>query len=316
MKTFIDKNSHANGSQLIKYLDDEINFRIRNIFCRSFVVMLEDYQNYQVLIDGIAYFNTEGFLKRKPEKNADFYSELFETLLFRQFLQAEVKEAFPYFFKKMNQMKEDSVMNSKTTHKRSNSIKSKMSNQSTASSKRSSLARENLKNICPLDLNELNQFDLASLSSFYTTEIQKSSEKKEKFLVYPYFIKEQVEIKMFADQPPEAIFGPSEYISEIYPENKRILSVFKNFKFDEVPKNYNRYIIPELKEKDLSVCQLVKKSSFINVNLSSSVKFISNLYEEKIKKQNFVKKETFNQYALRRRQTYLKDGSTKDYKSL
>jgi hypothetical protein len=311
----MDKNNHANGIQLIKYLDDEINFRIRSIFCRSFVYMLEDYQNYQVLIDGIAYFNTEGFLKRRPEKDADFYSELFETLLFRQFLQADVKESYPYFFKQLKQMKDNSSVNSCTSLKRSNSIKSKMSNLSLLT-KKSSLEFQSAKSFFPLDLNENTLIDSTSISSFYTSEIYKSSDKKETYLIYPYFLKEQIDVKMFVDQPTETIFGIPEYASEIYRENKRVLSVLKNFNFDEVPKIYNRYIIPELKEKDLSVCQMVKKNSFVNGSFSNSVKFISNLYEEKMKKQNLVKQETFNQYAQRRRQTYLKETSTKDQKSL
>lgn len=289
-------------------VNDETNFRIRNVFTRSFLILLEDYQYYQVLIDGIAYFNSEGFLKKRPEKFAEFYSELFETLLFRQFLQADSKEAFPYFFKQMKLMKDNNSAASRS--KRSNSIKSKMSTASLLS-KRSSLEIQNI------NTNDNQNTDTISLSNF--SLIEKNSDKKETFLVYPYFLKEKLDANVFSDESSEnykKIFGMPSYSIEIKPESKRIFTEMKVLNFDEVPKTYNRYLIPELKEKDLSVCQMVKRNSFLNLNLSSAIKVISSMYEEKLQKQTFAKKETYNQYAQKRRQTFLKNTSTKEEKNL
>ena len=94
---------------------------IREIFVKAFVKSFGDYHKYNAIIEEVPIFNTQNFLESKPDKEKAFYSEFTETQIFRNFLQFEPKEYFPYFFNQIEKYKNLSGKDKKTL-KHSNSI--------------------------------------------------------------------------------------------------------------------------------------------------------------------------------------------------
>ena len=65
--------------------------------------LLSGYTQYLTFMDEIPLFNSESFIANKAKDQKKFYSDFSSTQIFRQFLQNDSKENFPYFFKIENQ---------------------------------------------------------------------------------------------------------------------------------------------------------------------------------------------------------------------
>jgi hypothetical protein len=50
-------------------------------------------------MDDIPLFNSESFVASKPKLQMKFYNDFSSTQIFRQFLQNDTKDNFPYFYK-------------------------------------------------------------------------------------------------------------------------------------------------------------------------------------------------------------------------
>jgi len=56
-------------------------------------------------MDDIPLFNSESFVASKPKLQMKFYNDFSSTQIFRQFLQNDTKDNFPYFYKIENNRK-------------------------------------------------------------------------------------------------------------------------------------------------------------------------------------------------------------------
>jgi hypothetical protein len=99
---------------------------VKEIFMKAIVMMIGDYKKYVSFIDNLPLFNTDSFLLNRPSKYTNFYTELSQSQIFRQFLHND--NIFPKFiFEKacnrysniINNIKRS---NSKSSIKRINSI--------------------------------------------------------------------------------------------------------------------------------------------------------------------------------------------------
>ncbi len=59
---------------------------IKEIFTKAIVMMIGDYKKYVSFIDNLTLFNTESFLSHRPTPYKNFYTELSQSQIFRQFL--------------------------------------------------------------------------------------------------------------------------------------------------------------------------------------------------------------------------------------
>lgn len=78
---------------------------LREIFCYTMSDLLTGYTQYLTFMDDIPLFNCEGFVANKFKEHKKFYSDFTSTQIFRQFLQNDSKENFPFFYKILNQNK-------------------------------------------------------------------------------------------------------------------------------------------------------------------------------------------------------------------
>lgn len=110
---------------------------LREIFCFTMSDLLSGYSQYLTFMDDVPLFNSESFIANKHKNYKNFFADFCSTQVFRQFLQNDSKENFPYFYKIEKQNKNainhnsrqscftprTSVLDiSKFTHLRSNSI--------------------------------------------------------------------------------------------------------------------------------------------------------------------------------------------------
>jgi len=67
--------------------------------------LLSGFAQYLTFMDEIPLFNSESFIANKHNRHKKFFADFCSTQIFRQFLQNDSKETFPYFFKIENQNK-------------------------------------------------------------------------------------------------------------------------------------------------------------------------------------------------------------------
>jgi len=74
-------NENKNKVNLFKF-----DQTLKDIFIKSFVTMIGDYKKYVSFIDNLPIFNSDSFLLNRPNKYKNFYTELSQSQMFRQFL--------------------------------------------------------------------------------------------------------------------------------------------------------------------------------------------------------------------------------------
>lgn len=75
--------------------------------------LLSGYAQYLTFMDEVPLFNTESFIANKLNTQKKFFADFCSTQIFRQFLQNDSKENFPYFYKIENQNKKAIHSNSR-----------------------------------------------------------------------------------------------------------------------------------------------------------------------------------------------------------
>ena len=73
-----------------KERDEQIGNQLRQVFLKFFVELFGDYQEYTSSIDDTAYFNSESFLNTIPKEQHAFYTSIFNSEMFHDFLQRNV----------------------------------------------------------------------------------------------------------------------------------------------------------------------------------------------------------------------------------
>jgi hypothetical protein len=73
-----------------KERDEQIGKQLRQVFLKFFVELFGDYQEYTSSIDDTAYFNSESFLNTVPKEQHSFYTSIFNSEMFHDFLQRNV----------------------------------------------------------------------------------------------------------------------------------------------------------------------------------------------------------------------------------
>ena len=81
LKIYYKKNA-INKSNYVS-----INIKMKLLFIQVFVEMLYDYKKYMAIIDDLPVFNTNDFLKERPEADKNFYKEITTTQLYQIFIQ-------------------------------------------------------------------------------------------------------------------------------------------------------------------------------------------------------------------------------------
>lgn len=161
----------------------KVNKTIRSIFTKSMALLFGDYKSYVSYIDDVPLFNTESFLKNKPEKQKNFLNELTQTQNFQLFLQT--KENYPFFDKICTRNNSTMVLRreSKKTLNRSSSVnKSELVRSNNAS--RLSSKTPNIV------INKLMQsMDAYSDSHSKSGHVEsRSFDYQEGYLITPYYI--------------------------------------------------------------------------------------------------------------------------------
>lgn len=72
---------------------------LREIFCFTMSDLLSGYAQYLTFMEDIPLFNSESFIANKHNSHKKFFADFCSTQVFRQFLQNDSKENFPYFYK-------------------------------------------------------------------------------------------------------------------------------------------------------------------------------------------------------------------------
>ena len=76
------KENPINDSNILS-----INIKMKLTFVQAFIEMLNNYKTYLAIIDDMPVFNTNAYLKDKPEGEKRFYQELTSTQLYQIFIQ-------------------------------------------------------------------------------------------------------------------------------------------------------------------------------------------------------------------------------------
>ena len=76
------KRNPVNDSNILS-----INIKMKLLFIQAFIEMLYNYKMFLAIIDDMPVFNTNAYLKDKPEGEKDFYRELTSTQLYQIFIQ-------------------------------------------------------------------------------------------------------------------------------------------------------------------------------------------------------------------------------------
>jgi len=75
--------------------------------------LLNGYTQYLTFMEEIPLFNSESFVANKPTIQKKFFNDFSSTQIFRQFLQNDSKENFPYFYKIETQKKNSININAR-----------------------------------------------------------------------------------------------------------------------------------------------------------------------------------------------------------
>jgi len=162
-----------NGLIYSRYIEN----LLREIFCFTMCDLLADYAKYLTFMEDFPLFNTESFVANKPKVQKKFFSDFSSTQIFRQFLQNDSKENFPYFYKIENKIKNEINSNSRQScftprtsnldvskyfHVRSHSnnlldIKNQVKVDETSRINDISGARKSESNLTIKDLNKVDQ---------------------------------------------------------------------------------------------------------------------------------------------------------------
>jgi hypothetical protein len=245
LKKVIDKNRKTK---------DELNYKaveicMREIFVKSFIKLFGDYSKYCAVIDDVPVFNTESFVLNRPTKNADFYTELTETQLFNLFLQSDVKECFPFFFK-LNER--PSLLN------RSNSLCKRSVSVSLPEEREHDYRYLVLNSYLKVKDNNLNNLGQTAITEI--TDLTSGLSLVEKIRTF----NESQIFKM----PPYFSSANLDYFAEedclILPEAKRVFDSIFLVDFSDLPSKVRRGIF---------LNDIQKKTSVVNIqrNISNSI---------------------------------------------
>ena len=64
-----------------------VNIKMKLLFIQTFIELFHDYKKYLAIIDNLPVFNTNAFLKDRPEIDKKFYEEITTTQLYQVFIQ-------------------------------------------------------------------------------------------------------------------------------------------------------------------------------------------------------------------------------------
>lgn len=220
---------------------------IRDIFIKTLVKLIGDYEKYLNYIDDIPIFSQDNFLKTRALENSDFYLGLTDTRMFYDFIQNIPKKSFPLFNRFCLRYINEIYNNNKLQRKNSKNFSS-ASKSPVKRIKSNSISNNNLNSLID-GIQRLTGTsnpgselrDTIDSSRVVKIDDEDKKEYKETFLIKPYFIKVE-ELN---------IINYSEYLSGKYSSsctiNTKIVENLKDFNY--TPTQYNRYIIPELEYK-------------------------------------------------------------------
>ena len=268
---------------------EEINYNaveicMREVFTRSMIRMIGDYAKYATVIEDVPVFNIENFVANRPEKDASFYTELTETQLFNHFLQLDVKESFPYFYKtNEKQVNIITAANNLLSSNSNSTSKGKVrsnSNTGRRSTMSKTLVDETEVNYKDLILNsQLNELSLRNFSVYSGNDnssfndVNKANrdnltlldkiiyfENAETYVIPPYFLSsiigfvDYTEIEKMIKGGDGQILGLEKRIfSNILDFQKlNYLDTGVNCISSDKSVKVNRYIIPDFKNKKRS----------------------------------------------------------------
>ena len=240
------------------YENSNINIRIKNLFLHIFVIMLYDYKKFSHIIDNYPVFNSFLLIKEKPNADKKFYKELTSTQLFQMFIQNsfcnDENRKF-YFDERLN----DYSLLKKTKEYNSNIMYAMIFEK---------FQREYLSN------QTINKnYIIKPIFHKDFEEFQKSMEKGNKSLKYN-------DIITFIYKKYDSYY---KYLNSqgVLKENKRIVGRPFDLISENDPQNYNIFILPKEKDKDL-ISINNSSNSKIKINEMSSEKSILNSSSQKI----------------------------------
>jgi len=203
---------------------------MRELFAIAMTKIFGDYLKFLTFLDDVPLFNVEGYIINRNSKDKEFYNEFSQTQIFRQFLQNNLKEQYPYFLKLTSS--NNYKINKKESVK-SNSVQSKLSTRETGESSNStigSLITQN--NPDKFSENEGAKNSCLILPSFIPSTIIENSENF-------YDFNEQM----------NSIFSKNE--ENVYISNENNLTYISTEDFANFihKRNYNRYHLLDIKPK-------------------------------------------------------------------
>lgn len=149
-----------------------------------------DFGNYLSFVDGYPSFNRECYINNHSSKDKVFFERIADSQNFNFFLQNEIKEVFPYFYKLCLRY----CNNSKITNnfeKRSNSLSKLNVSKSTKLNSTSKLLKV-VSNVVTKNSSFENNSENNSNNSISTILEIKGNDYLENFLITPYFINESI----------------------------------------------------------------------------------------------------------------------------
>lgn len=245
---------------------EAIEFSVRDIFIRSFVELFGDYVRYLSFIDEVPLFNTESFLKNRPEKDSKFYDELVQTQIFRQFLQNDAKETYPYFYRLTLRYTGSKIRNSN----RSNSVTGRKSTLRSFSQNK--IQNTNNSGIIKTLLNNEKNDNNGKSQNTLNIIDNKSSDSIESLVLKPYFIKNNINITNEKQilEIVESLYKTNNNMNTSFINNKRIFNNIKNFSFEKITSKCHRYLIPGSKELEKKKSRMSSKMNILQVKSTNN----------------------------------------------
>ena len=166
---------------------------LRDIFIKSIVRSIGDYEKYLNYIDEIPIFSQDTFLKTRANENQDFFLNLTDTRMFYDFIQNIPTKTFPLFKKFCLRYINDICTNSMLKRKESKKLNSPVKKRSSNSN---SNIFESFPALIGMSSSKESSGNLASIPSsdvtkFKNNEDEDRKEYKEAFMIKPFFIKEE-----------------------------------------------------------------------------------------------------------------------------
>jgi hypothetical protein len=269
LKKVIDKNRKTK---------EELNLRaveicMREIFVKSFIKLFGDYSKYCAVIDDIPVFNTESFVLNRHQKDSNFYSELTETQLFNLFLQTDVKECFPFFFK-LNER--PFILN------RSNSLSKRSVSVSLQEERDPDYKQLILNSYLKVKENNINTIDqdvVTEITDFSTglclIDKIRTFNESPCFRMPPYF--RSANLDYFAHED-----------CHIFPESKRVFDSIFIVDFTDLPSKVRRGFFQNDVQKKSSIINIQKN---ISSNIMSKVANYQQKAEQNKKNKFFLKSD-------------------------